>query len=131
MTLFCSLSRVSILKKKQNKGSFLKFIPAPPGKLLAKDYQWTVGAIYYSAIVLAEAFGKTKTSRIIDLEANGGNVLTPAYAIYEENTLSKIALINYMDDGQTGKNDLVVTVQVPSGVPGRVQVKYVETVFFS
>ena len=126
--LFCRLSRVSIQTSIQKqKTLFLKFFSAPP----RNGYQWTVGAIYYSAIVLAEAFGKTNTSRIIDLEANGGNVLTPAYAIYEENTLSKIALINYMDDGQTGKNDLVVTVQVPSGVPGRVQVKYVETVFFS
>ena len=124
--LFCRLSRVSIQTSIQKqKTSFLKFFSAPP----RNGYQWTVGAIYYSAIVLAEAFGKTNTSRIIDLEANGGNVLTPAYAIYERNTLSKIALINYMDDGQTGKNDLSVTVQVPRGV-SRVQVKYVETVLF-
>ncbi|KAF8800345.1 glycoside hydrolase family 79 protein [Phlegmacium glaucopus] len=90
-------------------------------------HQWTVGAIYYSAIVLAEAFGKTNTSQIVDLGANGGNnisALTPAYAIYEQNTLSKMALINYMDDGQTGANALSVTVSVPTGVPGSVQVKY-------
>ena len=86
--------------------------------------------MYYSTIVLAETFGKTNTSQIIDLGANGGAELTPAYAIYEQNKLTKIALINYMDDGQTGTNNLVVTVQVPSGVPGNVQVKYVEIVFF-
>ena len=81
--------------------------------------------------MLAEAFGKTNTSQIVDLGANGGNALTPAYAIYEQNTLSKVALINFMDDGQTGTNDLVVTIQVPSGVPGSVQAKYVAMgVFF-
>ena len=35
-----------------------------------------------------------------------------------------------MDDGQTGTNNLVVTVQVPAGVPGSVQVKYVVKTLF-
>jgi hypothetical protein len=74
---------------------------------------------------LAEAFGKTNTSQIIDLGANENNPLTPAYAIYEQGGLSKVALINYMDDNRTGTNDLQVTVQVSSGVPQSVQVKYV------
>jgi len=74
--------------------------------------------------------GTTNTSRIIDLGANGGNLntLTPAYAIYEQSTLSKVALINYMDD-RTGANALSVTISVPTGVPGSVQVKYVEIFF--
>jgi len=33
-------------------------------------------------------------------------------------------LINYMDDNQTGTNDLQVTVQLSSGLPQSVQVKY-------
>jgi hypothetical protein len=94
-------------------------------------HEWTVGATYYSAIVLAETLGKTNTSRIIDLGANGGNGLTPAYAIYEQDSLSKVALINYMDDNQTEANALSVTIQVPTGVPGSVQVKYVGFFFFS
>ena len=69
----------------------------------------------------------TNTSQIIDLGANANNDLTPAYAIYEQSILSKVALINFMDDSEnsTATNDLQVTVQVPSGVPQSVQVKYV------
>jgi Glycosyl hydrolase family 79 C-terminal beta domain len=73
---------------------------------------------------LAEAFGTTNTSQIVDLGANAGNDLTPAYAIYEQSTLAKLALINFMDDNQTGTNNLQVTVQVPGGAPQSVQVKY-------
>ena len=78
--------------------------------------------------MLAETFGKSNTSQIIDLGANGNNQLTPAYAIYEQGVLSKVALINYMDDNRTGVNELQVAVQVGSGgvgvVPQSVQVKY-------
>ena len=74
---------------------------------------------------MAEAFGTTNTSQIIDLQANGNNELTPAYAIYEQGALSKVALINFMDDNQTGTSDLQVTIQVSSGAPQSVQVKYV------
>ena len=77
---------------------------------------------------MAEAFGKTNTSQIIDLGANGNNQLTPAYAIYEGGFISKVALFNYMDDNRTGTNDLQVSLQISSGVPQNVQVKYV--VFF-
>jgi hypothetical protein len=79
---------------------------------------------------LAEAFGTTNTSQIIDLQANGNNDLTPAYAIYEQGALSKVALINFMDDNQTGTNDLQVTIQVSSGEPQSVQVKCVFFLFF-
>ena len=74
---------------------------------------------------MAEAFGKTNTSQIIDLFANGNNQLTPAYAIYEKGVLSKVALINFMDDNGTGANFLQVTIQLSSGAPQSVQVKYV------
>ena len=79
---------------------------------------------------MAEAFGKTNTSQIIDLEANGNSDLTPCYAIYELGKLSKVAIVNYMDDNQTGTNDLQVTLQVSTGVPQTVQVKYVICLFF-
>jgi hypothetical protein len=62
---------------------------------------------------------------VCHLDANGNNDLTPAYAIYEQGLLSKVALINFMDDNQTGTNNLQVTIQVPSGAPQSVQVKYV------
>ena len=98
--------------------------PAPPGNQ-SSFREWTVGAIYYSAIVLAEAFGTTNTSQIVDLQANENNDLTPAYAIYEQGSLSKVALINFMDDNQTGVNELQVAL-VLGVAPQSVQVKYVQ-----
>ncbi|KAJ3569540.1 hypothetical protein NP233_g4984 [Leucocoprinus birnbaumii] len=92
-------------------------------------HQWTVGAIYYSVLVLAEAFGKTNTSQIVDLtSAIGANEFTPVYAIYENSALSKVALFNYVDDlgGTRGPSDLKVTLNVPSGT-GSVRVKYLES----
>ncbi|KAF9051565.1 glycoside hydrolase family 79 protein [Panaeolus papilionaceus] len=86
--------------------------------------QWTIGAVYYSTIVLAEAFGKTNTSRIVDLMPNEGSVYTPAYAIYENDILNKVALFNYMDDLQTGTHAISVAINVPGGVPSNVRVKY-------
>ena len=123
----CSLLPVSISSFQSLSFSPFSF-PAPPSNQSA-SHQWTVGAIYYSAIVLAEAFGTTNTSQIIDLGANAGNDLTPAYAIYEQSTLAKLALINFMDDNQTGTNNLQVTVQVPGGAPQSVQVKYASFFF--
>lgn len=90
---------------------------APPSN--QSNSGWTVGPVYYSALVLAEAFGKTNTSRIIDLSENS---YTPTYAIYEKDTLNKVALINYMDD-VSGSSDLEVSLKLPSGIPGVVKVK--------
>ena len=75
---------------------------------------------------MGEAFGTSNASQIVDLGANGKNDLTPAYAIYELGVLSKVAIINFMDDNQTGKNSLRVAIQLPGGAPQNVQVKYVE-----
>lgn len=87
--------------------------------------QWSVGSIYYASLVLAEAFGKTNTSRIVDLWGNSGSLVTPQYAIYEKDILNKVALFNYMDD-PTGASDLRVTLNVPTGVPGIIKVKYLD-----
>ena len=124
LDVVCSQLPVSIFSDPSHQYSHPSPPPAPPANQ-SLLHQWTVGAVYYSAIVLAEAFGKTNTSQIIDLGANGNNQLTPAYAIYEQGALSKVALINYMDDNRTGTNDLQVTIQVSSGLPQSVQVKYV------
>jgi hypothetical protein len=60
--------------------------------------QWTIGPLFYSTIVAAEIFGTTGTARVVDLNANSGNTYTPAYAIYENNVVSKIAIFNYLND---------------------------------
>ncbi|EKM76173.1 hypothetical protein AGABI1DRAFT_115938 [Agaricus bisporus var. burnettii JB137-S8] len=92
-------------------------------------HEWTVGAIYYSVLVLAEALGKSNTSQVVDLTGAIGSEFTPAYGVYENSQLSKVALFNYVDDleGTRGPSDLQVTLSVPgSGVPGSVKVKYLD-----
>ncbi|KAF9529921.1 hypothetical protein CPB83DRAFT_851818 [Crepidotus variabilis] len=85
--------------------------------------QWTIGPIYYSTVIVAEALGKSNTSQVVDLNGNNGNLLTPSYAIYENDILSKVALFNYVDD-QSGASTLQVTINVPNGNPPSVKVKY-------
>ncbi|KAH6912214.1 hypothetical protein BKA70DRAFT_1384741 [Coprinopsis sp. MPI-PUGE-AT-0042] len=95
---------------------------APPTEMAAFN-QWTVGPIFYSALILAEAFGKSNTSRVADLRPNGGSVSTPAYAIYENDQINKVALFNYLSD-PSGASDISVTLTVDGTVPSSVRVKY-------
>ncbi|KAH9851266.1 glycoside hydrolase family 79 protein [Lenzites betulinus] len=93
-------------------------------------HQWTVGPIFYSSLFVAEALGTTNTSQVKDLFPNNGDDHTPAYAIYENGNLARMALINYLDD-PTGANDYTATIYVggsgfneANGVPASVKVKY-------
>ncbi|OSD00696.1 hypothetical protein PYCCODRAFT_1437022 [Trametes coccinea BRFM310] len=108
--------------------SYNPFTP-PPTNLSLFD-QWTVGPVFYSTLFMAEALGTTNTSRVVDLAANGGNEFTPAYAIYEDNALARIALINYMS-AQNGVGTINVTISIggvpagePNDIPAEVEVKY-------
>ncbi|KAF9458514.1 glycoside hydrolase family 79 protein [Collybia nuda] len=94
---------------------------APPTNQTAFN-QWTVGAVYYSVLIVAEAFGMSNTSQIVDTSNNG--IFTPSYAIYDGGILSKVALFNFNDD-PSGASDIVATVTVAGGtVPASVKVKY-------
>ena len=91
---------------------------------------WTVGPIFYSAVVVAEAFGNTGTAQVMDLFPNYGNDQTPAYSIYENGNLARMVLINYMTD-PSGGHDYTATISVggdafgeANGVPLSVKVKY-------
>ncbi|KAI0659525.1 glycoside hydrolase superfamily [Cubamyces menziesii] len=108
--------------------SYNPFTP-PPTNLSLFD-QWTVGPVFYSTLFMAEALGTTNTSRVVDLLANDGNEFTPAYAIYEEHALARIALINYMN-AQDGLGSYTVSLSVggvqigePNDTPAQVKVKY-------
>ncbi|KAI9058697.1 glycoside hydrolase family 79 protein [Trametes sanguinea] len=107
--------------------SYNPFTP-PPTNLSLFD-QWTIGPVFYSTLFMAEALGTTNTSRVVDLAANGGNEFTPAYAIYEDNALARIAIVNYMS-AQDGVGAINVTISVggvpagePNDTPAEVQVK--------
>lgn len=95
-------------------------LSAPPTNTTAFN-QWTVGAIYYSVLIVAEAFGTSNTSQIVDTSNNG--IFTPSYAIYEKGALARVALFNYNDD-PSGASDITATITIGGGnVPAQVQVK--------
>lgn len=86
--------------------------------------------MYYTSLILAEAFGKSGTSRVIGLAAKKRNIRTPTYVIWQNAVLSEFALFDYVADlsgvavnsgalsiggGQTGQ---------PAGTPATVKMKY-------
>ncbi|GJE89064.1 glycoside hydrolase family 79 protein [Phanerochaete sordida] len=96
----------------------------PPPTNMSNVYQWTIGPVFYSAVVLAEAFGTSGSAQIVDLQANGDNIYTPGYAIYEQGQLSKVALFNYVTDN-TGASTYTASIGFNGGtVPQQVSVKY-------
>ncbi|KAI0073209.1 glycoside hydrolase family 79 protein [Panus rudis PR-1116 ss-1] len=104
--------------------------PPPTGD--STFHQWTVGPLMYSILAVAETLGASNNSRVLDLGEgiNGGDGHTPGYAVYEGDTLSRVALLNYMDD-PTGASDLTIAISVgggetgaPASVPASVRVKY-------
>lgn len=81
---------------------------------------------------MAEALGRTNTSRVIDLQMNGGDIYTPGYAIYESGNLARLALFNYITDS-SGASSYTATISVgggttgqPNATPTQVIVKYVQ-----
>jgi len=93
-------------------------------------HQWTIGPIYYSALVTAEALGASNASQVLDLNVNEGNIYTPGYGIYENGNPVRVALFNFVTDS-SGASDLTVSIAVGgSGIgqqnatPAQVKVKY-------
>ncbi|XP_006455732.1 hypothetical protein AGABI2DRAFT_195117 [Agaricus bisporus var. bisporus H97] len=102
----------------------------PPPTNQSAFHQWTVGPIYYSALVVAEAIGSSGNAQVIDLVANGGELLTPAYAIYENGQPVRMLLVNFVDD-PSGNSDITASISVgggqtgvPGATPASVKVKY-------
>jgi hypothetical protein len=79
--------------------------------------------VYYAAVAMAEAMGSSNQSQVIDLQANGGNIFTPAYAIYENGDPARIALFNFVTD-PSGNSDITPTINFGGmGAPPQVKVK--------
>ncbi|KAJ7607419.1 glycoside hydrolase family 79 protein [Roridomyces roridus] len=101
----------------------------PPPTNQSSFHQWTIGPIFYSALVMAEAIGPSNTTQVLDLQVNGNNEFTPGYAIYENGDPARVALFNYVTD-PSGASDVtaVISVAQPNGggssTPSSVQVKY-------
>jgi hypothetical protein len=86
--------------------------------------------VYYSTLLVAEAFGKSGNAQIVDLYSNSNNDLTPGYAIYENGNPVRVVLFNYIDDS-TGANDYTANIAIggqqtgqSSTTPSSVQVRY-------
>jgi hypothetical protein len=78
---------------------------------------------------MAETLGSSNFSQVLDLNANGGNIFTPAYAIIEDGTLTRVALFNYVTD-PSGASDYTASISTgggqtgqPNATPSQVQVK--------
>ncbi|GBE86864.1 glycoside hydrolase family 79 protein [Sparassis latifolia] len=108
--------------------SYNPFTPQPTN--MSSTGQWTIGPIFYSVIVAAEALGPSGTAQVVDLNANSYNPYTPAYAIYEHGSLARIALFSYITD-PSGASMITVNISVgggsinePSSTPAQVSAKY-------
>uniref|UniRef100_D8QFJ7 Glycoside hydrolase family 79 protein n=1 Tax=Schizophyllum commune (strain H4-8 / FGSC 9210) TaxID=578458 RepID=D8QFJ7_SCHCM len=96
---------------------------SPPGARSAYS-EFTLGSIFYSALILSEALGSTGTAQVVDLQGNNGNIYTPQYAVYENGKLARVALFNYVTDANGG-NDYTATIRA-DGLPGSAKVKYLQ-----
>ncbi|KAJ7457799.1 glycoside hydrolase family 79 protein [Mycena latifolia] len=87
-------------------------------------HQWTVGPLYYSALIMAEAMGASNQSQVLDLPIQDISPYTPIYGIYENGTPVRVAIVNYVDD-PSGANDVHAVISISGGtIPSSVKVKY-------
>ncbi|WWC99951.1 hypothetical protein V866_006860 [Kwoniella sp. B9012] len=100
------------------------FTPPPSSEAATKE--WTTGSIYYSTLVIAEAFGKSNQSKVVDIspstDQDANNIYHPIYAVYENDAPTRVVLFNYIDDS-TGANDLQTTINVGTATSS-VSVRY-------
>jgi len=99
----------------------------PPGSQIKYGAQWTVGAVYYSALVMAEVIGRSNLSQISDITTVNNASM---YAVYENGAPTKVALLNFVTD-TTGASTYHAVISVGGGstgtsnaIPSQVQVKY-------
>ena len=122
-TAYNAFTRESMLQFVIHGFTLIKILPSAPPTNQSTILSWTIGPIYYSALVVAEALGPTNTSQVMDLGANNGNQFTPAYGIWENGALARVVLINFASDS-SGQSDVVVNLAMSDAqVPSQVQVK--------
>ncbi|WWD17633.1 hypothetical protein CI109_102074 [Kwoniella shandongensis] len=99
------------------------FTPPPSNQSTTK--QWTTGSVYYSTLLISEAFGQSNVSRVVDMtpstDVDANAIFHPAYAVYENDAPSRVVLFNYIDDA-TGANDLSTTITLSGATLGATEV---------
>ncbi|BEJ01656.1 hypothetical protein CcaverHIS631_0603380 [Cutaneotrichosporon cavernicola] len=106
-------------------GQNVYYNPFTPPPFNAIGKQWTTGSIYYSTLVVAEAFGRTATAQVIDLLPDGGDEFHPTYVVYENGAPSRVVLFNYVSDPSGASiynavislSDLVRSASPPPATP--------------
>lgn len=99
---------------------FIAFTPPPSN--LSTTHGWTTGPIYYSLLAVAEALGSSNASQVVDLGLQ--SEFRPGYAIYEQGSPTKLALINYASD-DTGASDYDAVINFAgANVPDNVYVRH-------
>lgn len=80
--------------------------------------------MYYPTLLIAEAFGKSGKARVVDLNADYGNIYHPAYAVYEDDAPTRFVLFNFVDDA-SGASNMDVTINLAGAAIGdTVHVRY-------
>ncbi|KAI6035708.1 glycoside hydrolase family 79 protein [Pisolithus marmoratus] len=107
----------------------------PPPTNQSSYHQWTVGSVFYSTLVVAEALGSSGNARLVDLTNTltspsdtatppATSIYTPAYAVYENGAPARLVVFNFVTD-TSGSSTVQFTFGFGGGsVPGSVQVKY-------
>lgn len=96
----------------------------PPPSNISSTHQWTTGSVYYSTLVVAEAFGKSNKSQIVDLQVDSDNIYHPSYAIYENGVPSRAVLFNFISD-PSGASTYQASLNLNgSTIANSVQVRY-------
>lgn len=94
----------------------------PPPTNISTTHGWTTGAVYYAALAVAETFGSSNQSQIVDM--NLPSEFRPGYAIYENGQPTRLAFINYASDA-TGASDYNAVISLGgTTVPDHVNVRY-------
>jgi hypothetical protein len=108
------------------QNAYYNLFTPPPSNQTKYGTQWTVGPVYYSALVMAEILGPQNKSQISDITQN---INTPIYAIYENGAPTKLALFNFVTD-PTGASTYNAVISIGGGstgqsnaIPSQVQVK--------
>jgi hypothetical protein len=106
----------------------------PPPTNQSSYHQWTIGAIYYSSLVIAEALGPSGAAQLVDmtdsLASNGVTPVstatyTPVYAVYENGQMARLVAFNFVSD-PSGASAASLVVAVQGASVASVQVKYLQ-----
>ncbi|KAJ7850993.1 hypothetical protein B0H13DRAFT_2360413 [Mycena leptocephala] len=87
-------------------------------------HQWTVDALHYSALVMAEAIGPPNETQVLNHGVADLTSFTPIYGIYENGVPVRVAIFNYVHD-PSGANTVRAVISIAgASMPASVRLKY-------